>query len=534
MTYTSFRQYLLQEESDIAKTKRKGIIHLQDMKPVEALQFLRNIKDELKGKLDNIPVTLKVDGGSLRFGKDKHGHFFLETGNSGPIQHHKAFSTFTKNKGGSEVMIERAVHYDDIYEHLEKSDLWKDMPDDTKVSCEILYNPMAEEAEDEHLKFVSIKYDKQKLGKLMTLIPITASVSSSGEEHVSKEEVISDLLKKTNADIRVVSPKLGHLKLEVSALLSPLSLIGEDGEQVLKSLKHADKPLKQEYQTILNAIKSDLADVIMKHPIKGRDVLGKDIEGYVIDVGGKLFKVTTPSFKQAKRDERLSRLNEISLVLQVTDMSDDISFIPNLSNDFRTLLLGEDSAQPLPEPSKIELDKIKKDTSVLYGTMNQIEIYVSGVYQGYHTFVIFDENTEEPLSFVVLQTEPVIINGEERTKEVRSWTKPSQRGKGYATSIYQFLIKKLELKLICDDMLSDDAVQMYKQFISKRKFDNITFYNEKTKSVQQEEPEDLWVMPNVWRILIEGFGTIGSPKPLYGKPGPGRLGETCYNNEGLY
>lgn len=304
---TSFRQYLIQEEeSEIAKTKRKGIVHLQDMKPVEALQFLRKIKDELKGKLDNIPVTLKVDGGSLRFGKDKHGHFFLETGNSGPIQHHKAFSTFTQNKGGSEVMIQRAMHYDDIYEHLEKSDLWKDMPNDTKVSCEILYNPMAEEDED-HLKFVSIKYDKQKLGKLMTLIPITASVSSSGEDHESKEEVIEDLLKKSSADIRVVSPKLGHLKLEVSAVLNPLSLIGDDGEQVLKSLKHADKPLKQEYQVILNAIKSDLADAIMKHPIKGRDVLGKDIEGYVLELDGKLFKVTTPSFKQAKRDERILR-----------------------------------------------------------------------------------------------------------------------------------------------------------------------------------------------------------------------------------
>jgi hypothetical protein len=303
----TFKEYLT-EESDIVKTKRQGIVHFQDMKPVEALQFLRKIKDELKGQLKDIPVTLKVDGGSLRFGKDKKGEYFLETGNSGPIQAKKAFSTFVKNKDGSDVMLHRALHYDDIYDHIEDSKIWHDLPDDTKVSCEILYNPMADMAEEvDHLKFVSVKYDMRKLGKLMTLVPIHVTIASSGETHPEKDDIIDKLLSKSSEEIKIISPKLKNLNLDISAHLKPLESIGEDAERILKSLKHADKPLKQEYQVILNAIKAEVADAIMDHPIKGRDVLGKEQEGYVLELDGKLYKVTTPKFKQAKKDEKAAR-----------------------------------------------------------------------------------------------------------------------------------------------------------------------------------------------------------------------------------
>jgi hypothetical protein len=173
------------------------------------------------------------------------------------------------------------------------------------------------------------------------------------------------------------------------------------------------------------------------------------------------------------------------------------------------------------------------DSCKLFGTMNQIDIYLSGIYAGHHTFVIFDEKTKNPLAFIVVQTQPIMLAGEERTLEVRSWTHPAERGKGYATTLYQFLVKKLELKLVCDDMLSDDAVKMYKQFIAKRKFDNISFYNEKTKQVQDDEPSNLWTMPNQWRIFLESFDSIGGPKPLFGKPGLRHIGESCYDNIGF-
>lgn len=242
---------------------------------------------------------------NCRFGKDAKGRFFFETSNSGPIQKAKAFSTFTAAKGANEVSITRALHYDDIYDALEASDLWKDLPNDSKVIVEIMYNPMAEE-DEAGLKFVSVKYDKSKLGSLMTIVPISAVVASSGNKHEEEHAIIERLLKKSTSKIKVVSPKLGKLHVDVKAELDPLKLLGPDAEHVIKSLKHADKPKKQEYITILNAIKDDIAEKLLQHPIKGRDVLGDEVEGLVIQWQGKLFKVTTPDFKSAKRADKMS------------------------------------------------------------------------------------------------------------------------------------------------------------------------------------------------------------------------------------
>jgi hypothetical protein len=296
----SFKQFLTEE---IAQTKRKGIVHLQDMRPLEFLQFAHEISSSFKGKLKDINVDLKADGLGARFGKDSKGKFFFETSNSGAIQKAKAFSTFTAAKGASEVSIIRAFHYDDIYDALEASDLWHELPNNCKVVVEIMYNPMSEETED-GIKFVSVKYDKSKLGSLMTMVPISVTVAHSGEQHENEKQIIDDLLQKSNSKIKIVSPKLGKLSLDVKSELEPLSLIGPDAEQVIKSLKHADKQKKQEYIAILNAIKSEIADKILLHPIKGKDILGTENEGYILEWNGKLFKVTTQSFKNQKRQEK--------------------------------------------------------------------------------------------------------------------------------------------------------------------------------------------------------------------------------------
>lgn len=291
---------------EIATSKRKSIVHLQDMKPSDFLEFAHEISSAFKGKLKDINVDLKADGLGARFGKDSKGKFFFETSNSGPIQKAKAFSTFTAAKGASEVSITRALHYDDIYDALEASELWRDLPNDSKVTVEIMYNPMAEEAED-GIKFVSVKYDKSKLGSLMTVVPISVTVASNGEHHEDEKSIIADILNKSNKSIKVVSPKLGKLSLDVKAELEPMSLLGPDAEHVLKSLKHADRPKKQEYIAILNAVKEQIAAKILQHPIKGKDVLGNDVEGLIIEWSGKLYKITTPDFKAAKKAERQAK-----------------------------------------------------------------------------------------------------------------------------------------------------------------------------------------------------------------------------------
>ena len=134
---------------------------------------------------------------------------------------------------------------------------------------------------------------------------------------------------------------------------------------------------------------------------------------------------------------------------------------------------------------------------------------------------------KKALSFVVLKTEPEEIDGEERTKVIRSWTRLDMRGRGLATIIYQFLTRKLELKLVCDDMLSKDSIIMYKNFIAKKKFNKISYYNEITGKTQQEEPKELWNTPNDWRIFPECLPRIGGALPLNGHYKPHILGEMC-------
>jgi hypothetical protein len=296
----TFKQYLTEE---LVKTKRKSITHLQDMKPIQALEFLHSIASELKGKLKNIPIQIKADGLGARVGKDSKGKYFFETSNSGPIQKSKAFSTFTKEKGGDEVSMTRSLHYDDMYDEIEKSGIWKMLPTNSKLVVEIMYNPMAIE-QDDKLKFVSVKYDKSKLGTLMTIVPIAVLDASTSEHLEDEQSIIKEFIKQSTPEIKIVSADLGKMTIDVSAELDSYSLIGPDAEYVLKSLKKVDKEKKAEYKQIISQLLNNLATSILAHPIKGKDILGDEIEGYVLDINGKLFKVTTPKFKQQKRDER--------------------------------------------------------------------------------------------------------------------------------------------------------------------------------------------------------------------------------------
>lgn len=290
-----FKEFLLEE---FASTERQGIIHFQDMKPLESYKFLKNLSTNFAGQLKNIPITLKVDGASFRFGKDENGKFFVETGHSGIIQKEKAFSEYTKDNTTDKVRIERAGHYDEIYKILKDSEIWEDLPNNTKIICEILYNPMASD-EDNKLKFVIVKYDKAKLGSLMTIVPISAIETSSGK--TKDKSILTDLINQSNSKIKIIDNKLPDLSINLKTQLAPLSFIEKDVEEILKSRKASDKDKKQEYIDILNAIKDEIATEILKSPIKGKNILGTDNEGIVLELDGKFYKMTTNKFKNAKK-----------------------------------------------------------------------------------------------------------------------------------------------------------------------------------------------------------------------------------------
>lgn len=292
-----FEKYL--QEAEIAASKRKGMMHLEKAKPSEFLELARDIMKSGNGQMKDVKISLKVDGAGIRFGKDSQGRFFFETSRSGPIQQKKAFTAHASQKDGAD--LSRASHYDDMYDHIEASNLWKDLPADTKVVAEIMYNPMAEILQDK-VKFVSVTYDKSKLGSLMTIIPFDVVVSSTGKTHDDKDNIIKGLLKKTNSEIKVESANLKGATFNVETILKPIFALGSDIDSVLASRKASDKAKKELYQIVIQNVKDQMAKFILDHPeIAGKDKFGPEIEGLVLDIGDRQFKVTTSAFKASKQ-----------------------------------------------------------------------------------------------------------------------------------------------------------------------------------------------------------------------------------------
>lgn len=294
----TFKQFLLE---DVVSSTRKSMMHLQSMKPIEFVQWIKSIDADLGGILTDLTVSLKVDGLGARFGKDKNGRFFFEGSRTGPIFEPKSFSSHAKSKGSSDELVARATHYDDMFDILAKSALTKSLPEDAKVVCEIFYNPMATER-DGKLTFVTVQYDKAKLGKTMTIVPIDVLVASTGQQHPQAKAIIDKLLGSSTADVKVVDATLKAGKIDVRAKIKSVVKFGERELGIIRSLKAADKPEKALLIKAIDDAKNDLADYLLDHPgIVGKDKLGKDIEGLVFSINGQPVKVTTSEFKASKK-----------------------------------------------------------------------------------------------------------------------------------------------------------------------------------------------------------------------------------------
>lgn len=298
----SFKAYL---KESVEASKRQNILHLQKMKDEEFIEFVRKIKNEMNGKLANLKVSLKVDGGGGKFGKDVNGRPFFEGSRTGPIFEPKSFSTYAKGKGLEGESLLRAGHYDDIFDIITNSSFIKSLPNNTKVVCEIMYNPMAE-ISDDGIKFVTIKYDKNKLGKVMTIVPFKVIVASTGQEHAQSTKILKDLYSHSNNDIKFVDPNLKtSTDIDISAFIDPILSLNAHSLEVLRSRKVIDKEAKENIKLVIQRVKDALAEYIVKHQnIIDKFKLGKDIEGLVLDINGQNVKVTTTEFKASKTQEK--------------------------------------------------------------------------------------------------------------------------------------------------------------------------------------------------------------------------------------
>ena len=303
---TSYYGETVKEDTDsVVKTKRKGLIHLEKMPDLEFVEFFREVNPKLK----NFPVTLKVDGVGGRFGKDEKGKPFIENSYSGPVFEPGRFIAYAKSReNASEGMIDRSKKFDMLFDVVVASSVMAAVPNDTKVICEFLFNPLGEE-NDTEVKFVSVSYDKSKLGSELTIVPIDVIVASTGEEHPQKNKIISDIMKKSSNKIKVVSPKLVQKgEIDITAIIDPIKSLDDEAIKKIKSLKAADKEEKAQIKEIIQAVKEKMAKYILDHPsIVGKDILGPEVEGLVINLGGRNIKITTQAFKDtiaAKRAQR--------------------------------------------------------------------------------------------------------------------------------------------------------------------------------------------------------------------------------------
>lgn len=291
----SFKQFL----KEVKTTKRKGIQHLEKMKESEFLDLIEYIKNDLQGKLDNVTVNLKMDGLGFRVGRDESGSIFVEGSRTGPIFRDKAFSDFTKSQGKNEQAIARAEHYDDILDHFKNSSLLNDVPNDTKIIMELLYNPLGEFKEG-GIQFVKVSYDRSKLGSLMTIIPIDVIVASTGEPHPQSNDIFESLLSKSNSKVKVASNRLDITgEIDINAVVDPLkSLDIEESKRILKSRKKADKEEKQKLIEIITQVKEDLAEFLANNDkIVDKERFGTESEGLVFTINDELIKITSNDFR---------------------------------------------------------------------------------------------------------------------------------------------------------------------------------------------------------------------------------------------
>jgi len=292
-------------EADAPDYKRQGIKHIYnpgstvEMKDADFLAFVDAIAKN-GGTLDNIPITLKVDGAGIRFGKDQSGKpFFMTSRVTNPIyaENIGMFEKYARDNNGNEEQIARAEKYDQALSLIVNSDFIKVLPKDTIVQAEMMYNAMAEKT-NQGLKFVNISYDAKKLGKQMTLVPILASTYSTGE--ALPDTIIQKLISKSSPQIKIIGTELQHGDIDVKNIVEPIVKMDDALRAALSSKKKND-PNKAKAKEILSQARKAISDAIINNPnIKGKDKLGDTIEGLVIAMpNGQLAKVTSTEMKGA-------------------------------------------------------------------------------------------------------------------------------------------------------------------------------------------------------------------------------------------
>ena len=301
---------------------RKGMPHLHDLKPIDFLDLLDEIHDgNGRFKLENIPLNVKVDGFGGRFGKDAKGRPFMGTSRTEP-RYQAGFVKYHQEKGTTDPeILGRAQLFDQLFNEmmnavkLVDSKLGPDFLINKQVTCEVLYLPFATETPEGKLKFVGIQYDKLPAGVQLALVPFRVVDADTGNDLSNSNKFIKELLSVGRAgSVMFIDNSLTQKEgLDVTALVPPLENL-EQFKSMLADKSAGSLQRKRDVSAALEPVKAALEQAIIKDPnIIGKDLLGKDYEGIVINSRLGPIKVTSQEQRdviQAKQDAKKAAWQE--------------------------------------------------------------------------------------------------------------------------------------------------------------------------------------------------------------------------------
>jgi len=306
-----------EEPAPVKAQLRKGMPHLHDLKAPDFLDLLDEIHDGNGNfKLQNVPLNVKVDGFGGRFGKDANGKPFMGTSRTEP-RYEASFVKYHQQKGTTDPeILGRAQMFDDLFKEMMNAiklvdgKLGPDFLINKQVTCEVLFLPFATQTDEGRLKFVGIEYDQLPQGVQLALVPFHAVEADSGEP-VEDPEFIDSLLEVGNqGSVMFINNRLAQKEgLDVTEIINVLDNIEELKQIVSDTAGKRDRAslqLKKEVEEKLQPIKDQLEQAIIKDPnIIGKDMLGKDYEGIVINSRLGPIKITS----QEQRDVISAKLD---------------------------------------------------------------------------------------------------------------------------------------------------------------------------------------------------------------------------------
>ena len=298
------------QEAEVKAQLRKNMPHLRDLKPIDFLDLLDEIHDGNGSfKLQNIPLNVKIDGFGGRFGKDAEGKPFMATSNT-PPRYQAGFVQYHQDKGTTDPeILGRAEKFDQLFNEmmnaikLVDSKLGPDFLVNKQVTCEVLFLPFASETPEGKLKFVGIQYDKFPAGVELVLVPFRVVDASTGEDIPDADKVVSSLAELGGqGSVRFLSNSLVQQDgLDVTEIINPLDNIEELKQIVSDTAGKRDRAslqLRREVEEKLMPVKIALEKAIDTDPnIIGKDILGQDYEGIVINSRLGPIKVTSQKQK---------------------------------------------------------------------------------------------------------------------------------------------------------------------------------------------------------------------------------------------